>query len=108
MHEWMRQAGCLNMVDEMWDANTPSVQALRVCFRCPVQRDCLAYGLRRNYATDAGVLGGLGIYDREKVRDGQWTVSRAVGHRLAKLVAADWEDALDEEFLRTMPQLELL
>jgi hypothetical protein len=62
--DWMRDAACLGMVDPMWDRATPSVEALRVCFRCPVQRQCLRYGLDRVDASDAGVLGGLGLYDR--------------------------------------------
>jgi hypothetical protein len=107
MLDWMRNASCLGLIDEMWDANTPSAEALRMCFRCPVRRQCLAYGLRRNYATDAGVLGGLGMYDRQKVRDGEWTVQQALSYRLQVLVDADHQEALDEEFARTMPRLAL-
>lgn len=108
MLEWMRDASCLGLVDGMWDANTPSAEALRMCFRCPVRRQCMAYGLRRNYAADAGVLGGLGVYDRQRVRDGEWTVADAVAHRLQVLVDADHQEALDEEFARTMPRMEVV
>ena len=106
--EWMRDARCLGMVDGMWDDSTPSVEALRVCFRCPVQRECLAYGLRRVDASDAGVLGGTGLYDREQIRGGKRTVGQVLAARLRRLVAADWDEALGEDFARTMPRLALV
>jgi hypothetical protein len=58
--DWMRDAACLGVSDVMWDDSTPSVEALRFCFRCPVQQACLEYGLERVDASDAGVLGGTG------------------------------------------------
>jgi len=105
---WMVRAACLDVIDQMWDDSTPTVDALRFCFRCPVRRECARYGLERNYATDAGVLGGLGLYDREKVRDGTVTVEEALSRRLGQLVDADWEDALAEDYVRRMPRLELV
>ena len=107
-HDWMRQAGCLGVVDPMWDDSTPTPDALRFCFRCPVMRQCAAYGLKRVDASDAGVLGGLGLYDREKIRAGRLTVREALERRLGQLVASDWEDALDEDFARRMPRLVLV
>jgi len=102
---WMRQAECLGMVDAMWDENTPSAEALRMCFRCPVRRECAEYGLARVDASDAGVLGGTGMYDREKVRAGTLNLQQVWDRRLGTLVDADFEEALTEDFARTMPRL---
>ncbi|HEY7824935.1 MAG TPA: WhiB family transcriptional regulator [Acidimicrobiia bacterium] len=106
--DWMADAACLGKVDAMWDDSTPSPEALRLCFRCPVQRTCAEYGLARVPASDAGVLGGLGLYDRDKVRDAKRTVQEAWAIRLNLLVASDWDDALSEDFARMMPRLELV
>jgi len=106
-HLWMKQAECLGFVDTMWDDNTPSPDALRFCFRCPVQAECADYGLSRPNASDAGVLGGLGLYDRERVRNGDVTVEEAWAHRRAILVQHDFELARAEEFAQLMPRLEL-
>jgi hypothetical protein len=78
MNEWMGRAACKGMVSELWDDNVPDPDALRVCFRCPVQRDCLQYGLRRAFASDAGVLGGTGVYDRQRIRAGKVTVRQVL------------------------------
>ncbi|HEY7821264.1 MAG TPA: WhiB family transcriptional regulator [Acidimicrobiia bacterium] len=106
--EWMADAQCLGKVGPMWDESTPSAEALRMCFRCPVQRTCAEYGLARVPASDAGVLGGLGLYDRDKVREGRRTLEEAWALRLELLVRHDWDEALDEEFARMMPRLELV
>ena len=103
--EWMAQAGCLGVIDEMWDESTPSPDALRFCFRCPVQKACLEYGLSRKDASDAGVLGGTGLYDREQVRSGRRTVQQVLAYRLARLVDADWDEAVEQDFVFTMPRL---
>ena len=103
--EWMEQAGCLGVIDSMWDDSTPSPDALRFCFRCPVIRECARYGLARPYASDAGVLGGLGLYDRQRVRAGKATVPQMWRARIVELVDADWDAALDEQYVRSMPQL---
>ena len=105
--EWMEQAGCLGVIDEMWDESTPRPDALRFCFRCPVIRECVRYGLARPYASDAGVLGGLGLYDRQRVRAGKATVPQMWRARIGELVDADWDAALDEQYVRSMPQLEM-
>jgi hypothetical protein len=105
--EWMRDAGCLGVIDAMWDQSTPSVDALRMCFRCPVIRQCARYGLSRPYASDAGVLGAMGLYDRQRVRAGKATVPQMWAFRLRELVAADWEAAKDEQYARSMPRLAL-
>ena len=107
MSEWMREAACLGNEGPMWDENTPSTDALRFCFRCPVRPQCVRYGLKNVDASDAGVLGGLGFYDREKIRAGKLTVEDAWALRLAVLVAADWDEAVEEDFVRTMPRLEM-
>jgi len=105
---WMGDAACLGFVDPMWDESTPTPDALRFCFRCPVRQECAEYSLRRNYASDAGVLGGLGLYDRERIRAGQATVTEVWRSRLAELVAADWDEAFDQDFVWSMPRLELV
>jgi hypothetical protein len=106
--EWMARAACLGVVDPMWDDSTPTPDALRFCFRCPVRRDCADYGLSRPYASDAGVLGGLGLYDRQRIRERVTTVPKVWGERLRDLVNADWDDALAEDYARRMPRLELV
>ena len=106
--DWMRHAECLGMVDGMWDESTPSPDALRVCFRCPVQKECAQYGLSRVDASDAGVLGGLGLYDRERIRAGRSTLDGELGKRLEQLRDHDRQQALDEDFARTMPRMELV
>ena len=106
-HLWMKQAECHGFVDTMWDDNTPSPDALRFCFRCPVQMECAEYGLARPNASDAGVLGGLGLYDRERIREGRQTVAEAWEHRRAILEQHDFELAQAEEFAQLMPRLEL-
>ena len=108
MSDWMRDAACLGHEGPMWDDNTPSPDALRFCFRCPVRAECVQYGLKNVDASDAGVLGGVGFYDREKIRAGTLTVEQAQAHRLSVLVAHDWDEALTEDFARTMPRLELV
>ena len=106
--EWMPQAECLGVIDGMWDESTPQPDALRYCFRCPVIRECAGYGLARPYASDAGVLGGLGLYDRQRVRSRKATVPQVWALRMRELVEHDWSAALDEDFRRTMPRLEWL
>ena len=103
--EWMEQAGCLGVIHEMWDESIPRPDALRYCFRCPVIRECARYGLARPYASDAGVLGGLGLYDRQRVRAGKATVPQMWRARISELVDDDWENALDEDYVRQMPRL---
>ncbi|HEY7823344.1 MAG TPA: WhiB family transcriptional regulator [Acidimicrobiia bacterium] len=98
--DWMTDAACRDVKSTMWDDNVPTPSATRYCFRCPVQRDCLGYGIRRPYTADAGVLGGLGLYDRQQIRAGKSTVARMWKMRLEELVAADWDAALDEQMIR--------
>lgn len=107
-YEWMMLAECRGKIHEMWDDSTPSQEALRSCFRCPVRKPCADYGLSRPSASDAGVLGGLGLYDRDKIREGKKTVQQVLKFRLNQLIGADWDDALAEDFRRLMPQLELV
>jgi hypothetical protein len=103
----MADARCLGVIDPMWDESTPSVDALRMCFRCPVIRECAKYGLSRPYASDAGVLGGMGLYDRQRVRSRKVSVRQVWVFRLQEVVAVDWEAAKDEQYARSMPRLAL-
>jgi hypothetical protein len=105
---WMGRAECLGVVDAMWDDSTPTVDALRFCFRCPVRSECAEYALGRNYASDAGVLGALGVYDRERIRAGAATVSEMWRLRLAQLIAADWDEAVEQDFVWSMPRMVLV
>jgi hypothetical protein len=105
MNEWMGRAACKGMVSELWDDNVPEPDALRVCFRCPVQRDCLQYGLRRAFASDAGVLGGTGVYDRQRIRAGKVTVRQVLMANLRRLVIADHGFALGIEAESLQPRL---
>ena len=107
-YEWMKQAACRGVEDAMWDENIPAPEATRFCFACPVMRECADYGLARPHASDAGVLGGLGLYDRQRVRTGQVPLEAMWEVRLSELVSHDWDEALSEDFARTMPRLELV
>lgn len=104
--EWIQDAACLGVVHEMWDEHTPRPDALRYCFRCRVRDRCAAYGLARPYASDAGVLGGLGFYDRQRIRARKSTLSEAWALRMGDLVRHDWDRALAEDYARTMPRPE--
>lgn len=98
--EWMDDAKCLGVIDDMWDESTPRPEALRFCFRCPVIADCVRYGLSANYSSDWGVLGGLGLFDRQRIRAGKATVEQLWAVRMGKLVVADLEEALVEDYVR--------
>ena len=99
-YEWMPDAACRDVQSELWDANVPSPEVTRYCFRCDVRTECLAYGLRRVYGSDAGVLGGLGLYDRQRIRSRKATVSQMWAVRLEELVQHSWREALDEQYAR--------
>jgi len=105
--EWMADAACRDVISPMWDANTPTPAATRYCFRCPVIRECAGYGLQRVYGSDAGVLGGLGLYDRQRIRSRKASITQMWEFRLRELVMHDWDEALDEQFARSMPRLRL-
>ena len=98
--EWMAQAACKDVQSPLWDANVPSPEVTTYCYRCPVRVDCAAYGLRRVYGSDAGVLGGLGLYDRQQVRSRKATLPQMWDFRLRELVMHDWNLALDEQMIR--------
>ena len=104
--DWMSKAECLGVNNPMWDDSTPTPDALRFCFRCPVRPQCAVYGVRRNYASDAGVLGATGVYDRQRIRERKTTMQKVWDLRLRDLVLSDWDDALAEDFARTMPRME--
>lgn len=108
MNEWMGSAACKGMVSDMWDESLPGPDALRVCFRCPVQRDCLDYGMRRPFASDAGVLGGTGVYDRQRVRLGKKRMGEVLSANLRRLVLADHGLALAVRNGERQPRLKAL
>jgi hypothetical protein len=49
----------------------------------------------------------MGLYDRQRVRSGKATVRQMWEFRLREVIAADWDAALDEQYVRSMPQLEM-
>lgn len=98
--EWMTDAACRDIVTSLWDENVPSPEVTRYCFRCPVRSECLAYGLSRVYGSDAGILGGLGLYDRQRIRSRKSTAQQMWAMRLEELVQHAWTEALDEQFAR--------
>jgi hypothetical protein len=98
--EWMERAACRGVIDPMWDESSPSAEALRYCFRCPVRRDCADYGLRRVYGSDAGVLGGLGLYDRQRIRARRTTFEAASAARMRDLMLRDWDTAIHDNFVQ--------
>ena len=100
--DWMTDAACRDVSTPLWDANVPSPEVTRYCFRCPVRSECLAYGLRRVYGSDAGILGGLGLYDRQRIRSRKATVPQMWALRMQELVMHDWAEALDEQMIREM------
>ena len=73
-HGWMTEAACINVgFDAFYPASENSqlyrVQAemaLRICQRCPVQAECLAYALETN--DHYGVLGGTTPAQRKAMR----------------------------------------
>jgi hypothetical protein len=52
-------------------------------------------------------MGGLGLYDRQRIRSGRATIRQMWDFRLREVVAADWDAAKDEQYARVMPQLAL-
>lgn len=69
--EWMKQAACQGVpvvvfypTDEAGER-----EAKRVCARCEVRPDCLAYALNTHRdATDAGIWGGTTDRERRQMR----------------------------------------
>jgi hypothetical protein len=108
MNEWMQKAACKGMLSDLWDENVPDPDALRVCFRCPVQLECLAYGVRRVYGSDAGVLGGTGVQDRQRIRTGKSRPGQVLERNLRRLVAYDHGWALQLESEAAQPRLRLV
>jgi hypothetical protein len=65
---WMDQAACRGYPTTWWFAKSTPHRAIRICRRCPVQRECLAYAVER--ADDLyGVWGGLGRNERLTLRN---------------------------------------
>jgi hypothetical protein len=108
MNEWMQKAACKGMLSDLWDESVPDPDALRVCFRCPVQLECLAYGVRRVYGSDAGVLGGTGVQDRQRIRTGKSRPGQVLERNLRRLVAYDHGWAMSVEAEAVQPRLRLV
>lgn len=66
---WMRDAACKGMDPSLFFVEGPGEtknQAVAVCARCPVRRDCLDYAIEnREYH---GIWGGVGRDVRDRVR----------------------------------------
>jgi hypothetical protein len=48
---------------------------------------------------------GQGLYDREQIRAGRRTAGDVLAARLGRLVAADWAEAVERNFVFEMPRL---
>jgi WhiB family redox-sensing transcriptional regulator len=65
---WMDKAACKDMDREVFFPLTvaESLKARRVCYECPVRRECLEYAINDPYIY--GVWGGLTEKQRRRVR----------------------------------------
>jgi WhiB family transcriptional regulator, redox-sensing transcriptional regulator len=66
--DWEIQAACREMDPEIWfpdHANGKAEKPRRICYRCPVRRECLEEALK-NPETH-GIWGGLDQRERRKV-----------------------------------------
>jgi WhiB family redox-sensing transcriptional regulator len=64
---WMEQAACRGHPTSWWFASSTRRHAVRICRRCPVRRECLAYALEQGDEL-YGVWGGLGSTERRGLR----------------------------------------
>lgn len=78
--EWMRDAACRGMDPELfYPSRGESVaQARKVCSGCPVRAECLTYAM--NLHETHGMWGGMSERDRRRIRRGELTPRRPVGH----------------------------
>lgn len=89
---WPRRAACRDIDTEMFFPVSASAAAAdpakRVCSRCPVKPDCLAYALA--LGDDWGVWGGTDPGDRRRIRAGRLTPAEAMEYRHPKAVTAGY------------------
>lgn len=78
---WMKRAACRGMGPDLFFPDpkdgTTSVEAKKVCARCPVQQQCADYAI--DHFEDHGVWGGLtekGLRAARKVRRAQKSAGR--------------------------------
>jgi WhiB family transcriptional regulator, redox-sensing transcriptional regulator len=63
----MRKAECAYVDPDLWyphEKGDPGIQAKRICRRCPVKIECLAYALDNDERH--GIWGGLSAQERAK------------------------------------------
>jgi WhiB family redox-sensing transcriptional regulator len=67
---WMDQARCAGSDPDLWHPKNNDAaqakQAKRICRRCPVRAECLAYALE--HGEEHGVWGGMSVRERERLR----------------------------------------
>jgi len=79
-HEWMLHAGCHDTPVDLFfqdgrsqEHRRATAEALAICLRCNVRRDCLNYYLTEIAPTDAddigGVWGGTTLSSRRRIRE---------------------------------------
>lgn len=86
--EWMHDAACRGMNPELfYPGRGESVaQARNTCRGCPVRAECLAYAISTGEKT--GMWGGMSERDRRRIRRGDLTPRRRVGHPTAEASAS--------------------
>lgn len=64
---WMHDGLCTEIGGDLWfpEPGSNSNQAIKICNRCPVQQECLEYGLQGNFD---GIYGGLTAKQRRAIR----------------------------------------
>jgi WhiB family redox-sensing transcriptional regulator len=67
---WMRDALCAQSSPDLWfpegSLHEVNAEARRICQRCPVIDECLAYALANN--EDHGIWGGLAANERKLLK----------------------------------------
>ena len=67
---WMRDALCAQSSPDLWfpegQLREDNAEARRICKKCPVIEDCLAYALANN--EDQGIWGGLAANERKLLK----------------------------------------
>lgn len=70
---WYRRAACkdadLAVFFPRWDSLKDYAPARKICYTCPVTRQCLQYALATE--TDDGMWGGMSPRERRKVQKGE-------------------------------------
>jgi WhiB family redox-sensing transcriptional regulator len=67
-YSWMERALCLKHDPELFfpDKGKAPKEAKEICAACPVQTECLEYGMQNT--STRGVYGGLSEYERRRLR----------------------------------------